>query len=221
MSTNEACEADSQTLSCSECARLLGLDPNSFRIRASQYKVESLLVRAAKAESFMLLSPSRAQVDRQAAVEATPVIKDPKSGFYKWPMAVLDFRSMYPSIIAGDNLCYSTCLGAVRDRNRVQDFGVTDYEPQPGVIAAFRAKNALTVSPGPSGLIFVRRRVRRGLLGRLLDELIEGRERVKARMKGLDRKPALLKLYDTRQAALKFVTSVSGLVAYHEPRSGS
>jgi DNA polymerase zeta len=46
----------------SEQARLLGIDFYSVLSRGSQFKVESLMVRIAKAECFVLISPSRKQV---------------------------------------------------------------------------------------------------------------------------------------------------------------
>jgi DNA polymerase zeta len=48
----------------SEQARVLGIDFYSVFSRGSQFKVESLMVRIAKAECFMLISPSRKQVPK-------------------------------------------------------------------------------------------------------------------------------------------------------------
>jgi DNA polymerase elongation subunit (family B) len=46
----------------SQQARLVGLDFYSVYSRGSQVKVESLMFRIAKPESFLLVSPTRAQV---------------------------------------------------------------------------------------------------------------------------------------------------------------
>jgi DNA polymerase delta subunit 1 len=47
------------------------------------------------------------------AYEGATVL-EAKQGFYKDPVATLDFASLYPSIMMAHNLCYSTLLP--RDR---------------------------------------------------------------------------------------------------------
>ncbi len=37
-------------------------------------------------------------------------VLDPKAGFYQWPIATLDFASLYPSIMMAHNICYSTLV---------------------------------------------------------------------------------------------------------------
>lgn len=122
-------------LGFSEFARVFGVDFNSVMSRGSQFKVESFMFRIAKPESFVLISPSREEVScialewpwcrclrrfhriikvgKQNAAEAQPLIFEPQSKFYTDPVLVLDFRSLYPSIMIGYNYCYSTCLGRV------------------------------------------------------------------------------------------------------------
>lgn len=91
----------------SEAARVYGVDFKSVRTRGSQFKVESVMFKISKPESFMLLSPSRTDVGRQNAAECQPLIMEPPSGFYKSPVVVLDFQSLYPSVMIGFNYCYS------------------------------------------------------------------------------------------------------------------
>jgi len=46
-------------------------------------------------------------------------------------MAVLDFASLYPSVIIAHNLCYSTCLGRVQDYNDPSDDEESSYRGAP------------------------------------------------------------------------------------------
>jgi DNA polymerase delta subunit 1 len=38
------------------------------------------------------------------------IVIDPKRGYYKDPIATLDFASLYPSIMMAHNLCYTTLV---------------------------------------------------------------------------------------------------------------
>ncbi len=51
------------------------------------------------------------QVANQPATECIPLVMEPESRFYTSPVIVLDFQSLYPSMIIAYNLCYSTIVG--------------------------------------------------------------------------------------------------------------
>lgn len=87
----------------SEQARILGVDFYSVISRGSQFKVESLLVRIAKAENFMLVSPGAERVAQQNALSCIPLVMEPHSNFFTSPVVVLDFQSLYPSIMIAFN----------------------------------------------------------------------------------------------------------------------
>lgn len=97
-----------------EAARMLGIDVFSVLSRGSQYRVEGMLMRAAHRERMLLMSPSKVQVASQRGAECIPMVMEPKSAFYFDPVLVLDFQSLYPSIVIAYNLCYSTCLGKLQ-----------------------------------------------------------------------------------------------------------
>ena len=99
--------------SLSEFARVFGVDFTSVYARGSQFKVESLMIRLAKLESFVLVSPSKHQVAVMDAPQCIPLVMEPESAFYEDPVIVLDFQSLYPSIMIAYNYCYSTCLGRI------------------------------------------------------------------------------------------------------------
>ena len=116
----------------SEFARVFGVDFFSVISRGSQYKVESLMVRLSKPENYIMISPSRAQVGAQRAAEVIPMVMEPESGFYEDPVVVLDFQSLYPSVMIAYNYCYSTCLGKLGGGTKL---GVmTDYVVQDGIL---------------------------------------------------------------------------------------
>ena len=50
-----------------------------------------------------------------AAPECLQLIMEPESKFYSDPVLVLDFQSLYPSVIIAYNYCFSTCLGRVKN----------------------------------------------------------------------------------------------------------
>lgn len=201
-----------------EFARVFGVDWFSVISRGSQFKVESFMFRIAKPESLVLLSPSKddvrpsnslhpenhmpsfilVQVGRQNAAECMPLIMEPKSDFYNSPLLVLDFQSLYPSIMIAYNYCYSTCLGRAVDFKGQNKLGVMDLARVPGLLGTMenhingtylgcftdmRCQQVFLVAP--NGMIYAKPHVRRGLLGRMLKELLDTRVMVKHAMRGV------------------------------------
>ena len=65
------------------------------------------------------------------APQYIPLVMEPESRMYNDPVIVLDFASLYPSIIMAYNYCYSTSLGHIVDHmkngepNKPFEFGCT------------------------------------------------------------------------------------------------
>ncbi|GEM06150.1 DNA polymerase zeta subunit [Rhodotorula toruloides] len=189
----------------SESARVFGVDFNSVRTRGSQFKVESVMFKISKPESFLLLSPNRVQVGKQNAAECQPLIMEPKSAFYKGPLLVMDFQSLYPSVMIAYNYCYSTCLGRVHDFKGSSKFGTSEINLPAGLLHLM--KDDITISP--NGIMFVKPRIRNSLLAKMLSELLDTRVMVKSSMKDVEGDKALTKLLNARQLALKFLANVT------------
>ena len=109
----------------SEQARIFGIDFFSVVFRGSQYRVESMMLRLAHTQNYVAISPSKEQAARQPAMACLPLVMEPESKMYVDPVAVLDFQSLYPSMVIAYNLCFSTCLGRVPDDNELAEGGET------------------------------------------------------------------------------------------------
>ena len=189
----------------SEQARLLGVDFFSVISRGSQFKVESTMFRIAKPENFVLVSPSRKQVGQQNALECLPLVMEPQSAFYSSPLLVLDFQSLYPSVMIAYNFCYSTCLGRVtswRGRNKM---GFMDINREPRLLEL--VKDHINIAP--NGMMYVKPEMRKSLLAKMLGEILETRVMVKSGMKQDKDDKALQQLLHNRQLALKLLANVT------------
>ncbi|CAK3784800.1 DNA polymerase zeta catalytic subunit [Lecanosticta acicola] len=189
----------------SEQARLLGVDFFSVFSRGSQFKVESLMFRIAKPESFVLVSPSRKQVGAQNALECLPLVMEPQSAFYTSPLLVLDFQSLYPSVMIAYNYCYSTCLGRITEWRGTNKMGFADFQRAPGLLELVRDK----LNIAPNGMMYVKPEMRKSLLAKMLGEILETRVMVKSGMKVDKDDKTLQQLLHNRQLALKLIANVT------------
>lgn len=189
----------------SEQARLLGVDFFSVFSRGSQFKVESLMFRIAKPESFLLPSPSRKQVGQQNALECLPLVMEPQSAFYNSPMLVLDFQSLYPSVMIAYNYCYSTFLGRVVSWRGQNKMGFTEYRREPRLLELFRDQ----INVAPNGIMYAKPGIRKSLLAKMLGEILETRVMVKSGMKVDKDDKTLQRLLNNRQLALKLIANVT------------
>ena len=95
---------------------LVGMTEGRFRYSFMhlfhfQFRVESMMLRIAKPMNYIPVSPSVQQRASMKAPECIPLTMEPDSRMYTHPVVVLDFQSLYPSIMIAHNYCYSTCLG--------------------------------------------------------------------------------------------------------------
>ncbi|KAG0154063.1 hypothetical protein PDIDSM_1443 [Penicillium digitatum] len=201
----EILEASELTPRTSEQARLLGIDFASVISRGSQFKVESLMFRIAKPENFLLVSPSRKQVGQQNALECLPLVLEPQSDFYTSPLLVLDFQSLYPSVMIAYNYCYSTFLGRAMHWRGRDKMGFMDYKRQPRLLELLKDK----INISPNGMMYAKQEARQSLLAKMLSEILETRVMVKNGMKADKDDKVLQRLLNNRQLALKLIANVT------------
>ncbi|CAK9018846.1 DNA polymerase zeta catalytic subunit (Protein reversionless 3-like) (REV3-like) (hREV3) [Durusdinium trenchii] len=200
-----------------EYSKLLGMDFFSTLTRGSQFRVESVMIRVAKPLNFVLPSPSKDQVASQPPLQYIALNLEPLSSMYIDPVAVLDFRSLYPSVIIANNLCFSTFVGKV---DAGGDFGF-----EAGVFSMLRCdrgayptgrdlKRMLTKDDLlvlSNGAVFVKSRVREGVLPRMLREILMTRFAIKDALKRAIKMDLSnwKRVLDARQLALKLLANVT------------
>jgi DNA polymerase elongation subunit (family B) len=202
-----------------ELARLFGIDFQSVLTRGSQYRVESMMLRLTKQQNYVLVAPSKQQVANQRAPECIPLVMEPQSAFYTDPVLVLDFQSLYPSIVIAYNICFSTCLGPLGNAlAQPRKFGVGELPLPPGLLAFLGLGDAASATHDdlapfltPNGVMFAPASVRVGVLPRMLREILETRVMVKAALKRAKQSGdrALARMLDARQFGLKMIANVT------------
>lgn len=173
-----------------ELARVTGVPFNYLLARGQQIRFISQLFR--KALDHQLICPDLPnQGDSGDMYEGATVI-EPKRGYYKQPVATLDFASLYPSIMQAHNLCYTTWL----DRQTVEKLKMKKDEDY--IVT-------------PNGDMFCTVKTRKGLLSEILEEVLSARKRAKREL-ATETDPFKKAVLNGRQLALKVTAnSVYGL----------
>ncbi|XP_071745629.1 DNA polymerase zeta catalytic subunit [Lepeophtheirus salmonis] len=193
----------------SELARLFGIQFYEVISRGSQFRVESMMLRLAKSQNYVSLSPSVRQRARMRSGEYIPLVMEPESKFYTDPVILLDFQSLYPSIIMAYNYCFTTCLGRVlqsQDNEDSYEFGCSVL-PHPTLSELARLEDHLTFSPG--GIAFLKASVRKGILPEMLHKILDTRVMVKRSMKLYRDDNILKRTLHARQLGLKLIANVT------------
>ncbi|XP_034140698.1 DNA polymerase zeta catalytic subunit isoform X2 [Drosophila guanche] len=193
----------------SEMAKLIGIQFYEVLSRGSQFRVESMMLRIAKPKNVVPLSPSVQQRAHMRAPEYLALILEPQSRFYADPLIVLDFQSLYPSMIIAYNYCFSTCLGRVEHLGGSSpfEFGASQLRVSRQMLQKLLEHDLVTVSP--CGVVFVKREVREGILPRMLTEILDTRLMVKQSMKLHRENSALQRILHSRQLGLKLMANVT------------
>ena len=159
-------------------------------------------------QKFMLLSCNFDDRLMQSEPTIIPFIMQPKANFYTSNVAVLDFQSLYPSIMIAHNYCYSTCLGRLdylTSGLKEFPFGFASYT----VPVDFVRNNLENINISPNGVIFCNQNVRKGILSSILEEILDTRLMVKKCLKMYQDEKSIAKLLDARQLGLKLLANVT------------
>ncbi|XP_036377688.1 DNA polymerase alpha catalytic subunit [Megalops cyprinoides] len=121
---------------------------------------------------------------RRKAAYAGGLVLDPKVGFYDKFILLLDFNSLYPSIIQEFNICFTTVQREGPGTEKSSEEDDPDEIPE---------------LPDPE--------LEMGILPKEIRKLVERRRQVKQLMKQQDLHPDLYLQYDIRQKALKLTAN--------------
>ncbi|KAJ1274889.1 hypothetical protein BS78_05G094300 [Paspalum vaginatum] len=163
-----------------EMARVTGVPISFLLSRGQSIKVLSQLLRKAKQKNLVIPN-IKGQGSGQDTFEGATVL-EARAGFYEKPIATLDFASLYPSIMMAYNLCYCTLVPP-------EDARKLNLPPE-------------SINKTPSGEIFVKPELQKGILPEILEELLAARKRAKADLKEA-KDPLERAVLDGRQLALK------------------
>ncbi|KAK7079689.1 error-prone translesion synthesis, partial [Halocaridina rubra] len=190
-----------------ELARLFGIQFYDVLARGSQFRVESMMLRLARGSNMVAISPSIQQRGAMKAPEWIALTMEPQSRFYTDPVVVLDFQSLYPSVMIAYNYCYSTCLGRIdlMTGNEALEFGTTHLRIHPEELLKF----ADQISVSPCGVAFVPASVRRGIIPEMLEEILNTRIMIKRMMKEYKDDSSLQRVLHSRQLGLKLIANVT------------
>jgi len=201
-----------------EYTMLLGVDFFSAITRGSQFQVEGVMVQVGKPVNYVFPSPNKEQVKSQPGLEYIATNLEPKSELHCDPVAVFDFRSLYPSLIVSHNLCYSTFIG------KIGAYGGFSYEA--GVFKnnpVDRAEKYVSLQIlkklfendelfiCDNGCVYVKSSTKIGILPLMCRNILETRFSVKRALKIACKNDwhAWKRVLDARQYALKMLANVT------------
>lgn len=170
-----------------ETARVCGAPFEYLLDRGQQILTMSLLLRFGNPRGFVVPSSTESQNDEKTKGAC---VLEPKKGFYEDPIIVLDFRSLYPSIIDDSNVCYSTIVPIWWAKEKLKE-GDYFIPPITGIDYCYVAEHIqVGILSQMEQILFAKRMDAKGDLKREKDpakkEVLDGRQNaIKVRMNSI------------------------------------
>ena len=142
--------------------------------------IDSLVIRLADRTGIAV--PMTGSAERKEGQIQGGYVHDVEAGLHPW-VAILDFKSMYPSIMIGKNICYTTRIEASSTDQPAEDEEIYTSPTD----AKFRNESA-----------------RKGMVPHLLEQLMAQRDEHKAGMKNAD-SDSIYSYHDQMQYAVKIL----------------
>lgn len=201
-----------------EMCRVTGVDLETLLQRGQQIKVVSQMLRYCRARKLLLpLGRNTTLYEPDAYIGGT--VFEPNAGFYNEHqfVSVVDFASLYPSLIISLNMCYSTLVPPRRTLSTTTETS-TKTSTETSIETSIETSTNAATAAGygddqvfiardmpterQRSVAFVRASVRKGVLPAILELLLAQRKRAKRDL-GVAQDPFLRQVLDARQLALK------------------
>ncbi len=168
-------------------------------------RVSNMLLYEFKQRDFVFPEkPTDSEMERRNKKRKEEALKgglvlEPDKGLHTDScIAVLDFKSLYPSIMSTYNICPSTLLEGEPEEHDLDEEDVHE---------------------APSGGYFVKRDIRKGILAKTVEDLIDARSEVKKEMNEVKDDEEEYNRLDAKQLAVKIMTnSFYGYTGYYRTR---
>lgn len=178
-----------------QMAQVLGCDLDVALNRGKTFKIERMKLDYTLARDYLLPSFVGKQKKIFPKYKGASVL-DPKTGFYDDCIAVLDFKSLYPSIIRGWNLSEDTLV-------------LEDTIKALGMVGALTSLGLTLddVESMPNNTCFVKKDIRKGLLVEMEEVLMNLRSATKKKMKTIPEGCLEYNVLDATQLAYKIIAN--------------
>lgn len=167
--------------------RLASVPPLYVIKRGQSILTFGLIVAEAFQRQLVINPPPRVEGQAQGYQGATVI--DPVRGYHKDPVAVLDFESLYPSIMRAYNICISTFIGTFPSSQTMPShFQFPEY--------------SVIEIDGGLRVVF-KREGQEGVFPSILRVLLERRKSVKSTMKAFEKNSIAYNQANAKQLSLK------------------
>lgn len=163
-----------------QMTKTLGCTMDTTLNRGKGYLIERKLLQYTLREGFVIPSFTTKQRPKMPDTYEGAIVLEPTTGLHEECVSVLDFMSLYPSLIRGWNLSLDTIV-----TERTTGVDPSDIEVM------------------PTGDRFVRGRKRKGLLVLMEEELMKERSATKKKMKSYPKGSLEYNVFDGKQVRLK------------------
>lgn len=173
-----------------EMARITGVPLDYILSKGQQIKTVSLIYREAKLVSnYIPYYVHKKGIDDDYCDDSYEgaTVLEAKKAYYDTPIVILDFSSLYPSIMQSCNMCYTTLI----EKSNIHKYDSSNY------------------TTTPNGDSFMKESVKMGILPIILTRFLEERKKVKNQMKKFDARElnpsetSTRAVLDGRQLAIK------------------